>query len=154
MQTSEQVVPIRTPEDSYTEVMSVIGPDGRTNPKTDPKLPIKEVIDMYRAMVRTRVIDLQLEKLQRQGRIGFHIGSVGEEACIIASAAAMREQDWIFPCYREFGALLWRGCPLQTYVDNMFGNAQKISSKAARCPITIAVRNGVSVRYRRRSAPR
>ena len=35
----------------------------------------------------------------------------------------MREQDWIFPCYREFGAALWRGLPLQRYIDNMFGNA-------------------------------
>ncbi|QQR91962.1 MAG: thiamine pyrophosphate-dependent dehydrogenase E1 component subunit alpha [Myxococcales bacterium] len=55
--------------------------------------------------------------------MGFHIGSAGEEAAIVASAAAMREVDWIFPCYREFGALLWRGMPLQGYIDNMYGNS-------------------------------
>ncbi|MDB4986823.1 MAG: pdhA, partial [Myxococcaceae bacterium] len=32
------------------------------------------------------------------------------------------DSDWIFPCYRELGALMWRGFPLQEYVDNMFGN--------------------------------
>ncbi len=61
--------------------------------------------------------------LQRQGRIGFHIGSLGEEAAILGSASATRPQDWLFPCYREFGAALWRGLPLQRYIDNMFGNA-------------------------------
>jgi pyruvate dehydrogenase E1 component alpha subunit len=72
--------------------------------------------------VRTRLLDDRLTALQRQGRIGFHIGSLGEEASILGSAFALREQDWIFPCYREFGAALLRGMPLQRYMDNMFGN--------------------------------
>lgn len=123
MTTQEQVVPIRTPEESYRDdVLMVIHPDGKADSSKDPKLDNDLVVKMYKAMVRTRTVDLQLERLQRQGRIGFHIGSLGEEACIIGSAAAMREQDWIFPCYREFGALLWRGMPLQAYVDNMYGN--------------------------------
>ena len=127
MQTQEQVVPIRTPESSFDdEVVTVIGPDGKLRPGADPQLPVEQVVDLYKGMVRTRIIDTQLERLQRQGRIGFHIGSLGEEACILGSAAAMRSQDWIFPCYREFGALLWRGFPLQAYVDNMFGNAEDI----------------------------
>lgn len=127
MQTQEQVVPIRTPESSFDdEVVTVIGPDGKVRAGADPQLPVEQVLDLYKAMVRTRIIDTQLERLQRQGRIGFHIGSLGEEACIIGSAAAMRPQDWIFPCYREFGALLWRGFPLQSYVDNMFGNAEDV----------------------------
>src|SRR5206468_5087454 len=46
--------------------------------------------------------------LQRQGRIGFHVGSLSEEAAIIGSAFAMRKTDWLFPCYREFGAALMR----------------------------------------------
>ncbi|MDH5490543.1 MAG: thiamine pyrophosphate-dependent enzyme [Myxococcales bacterium] len=123
MQTTEQVVPIRTPEAALEgEIVRVINPDGSTREETDPKLPAEKVVALYRAMVRTRIIDEQLVKLQRQGRIGFHIGSLGEEACIIGSAAAMREDDWILPCYREFGALLLRGFPLQSYVDNMYGN--------------------------------
>jgi 2-oxoisovalerate dehydrogenase E1 component alpha subunit len=114
---------IRTPECSLENITSVIRPDGSADPAQDPRLPLALVKQLYTAMVRTRVIDERLVTLQRQGRIGFHIGSLGEEACILASAAAMRDQDWIFPCYREFGALLWRGMPLQRYVDNMFGNA-------------------------------
>ncbi len=106
-----------------TDVLGILGADGRADPKLDPKLHKDFLRELYKAMVRTRVVDERLVLLQRQGRIGFHIGSLGEEGCILASAAAMRPQDWIFPCYREFGALLWRGMPLAAYVDNMYGNA-------------------------------
>jgi len=58
--------------------------------------------------------------------VGFHVGFRGEEAAVIASAAALRDQDWIFPCYRELGALLWRGFSLETYLDNMYGNADDV----------------------------
>lgn len=116
-------MPPSTPPD---DVLSVIQTDGNTNPRTDPRLSDDLKKQLYRAMVRTRVIDGQLEKLQRQGRIGFHIGSLGEEACILGSAAAFEENDFLFPCYREFGALLWRGMPLQSYVDNMYGNANDV----------------------------
>ncbi|HET9960167.1 MAG TPA: thiamine pyrophosphate-dependent dehydrogenase E1 component subunit alpha [Polyangiaceae bacterium] len=74
-------------------------------------------------MLRTRIIDEQVTGWQRQGRIRFHIGSLGEECCIIASACALRASDWIFPSYREFGALLMRGMPLREYLGNLFGNA-------------------------------
>ena len=43
-------------------------------------------------------------------------------ANIVASADALGPDNWIIPCYREMGALLWRGFPLQGYVDNMYGN--------------------------------
>ena len=61
--------------------------------------------------------------LQRQGRIGFYIGSVGEEASIIGSTFALRDSDWILLCYRELGAALWRGYPLYELFCQLFGNA-------------------------------
>ncbi len=117
--------PLTSPRSSApapAEPFSLLRPDGTLHGDVEPPLPMERIVELYRAMVRTRIVDEQLVKLQRQGRIGFHIGSLGEEAAILGSAAAMREQDWIFPCYREFGALLWRGMPLQTYLDNMYGN--------------------------------
>ncbi len=113
----------RHPGDTKADdVVKVLRDDGSLDPRHDPKLSKDEVLALYRAMMRTRVLDDRLVTLQRQGRIGFHIGSLGEEAAILGSAYALRAQDWLFPCYREFGAALWRGMPLQRYVDNMFGN--------------------------------
>ena len=105
------------------EIVRVLRDDGSLDPGHDPKLSGDEVIGLYRHMVMTRLLDERLVALQRQGRIGFHVGSLGEEAAILGSAHAMRPGDWLFPCYREFGAALMRGLPLQKFIDNMFGNA-------------------------------
>lgn len=74
-------------------------------------------------MIWNRELDERLTKLQRQGRIGFHIGSVGEEALMIGSAAATKPNDWVVPCYREMGVALYRGMALDAIVANMFGTA-------------------------------
>jgi pyruvate dehydrogenase E1 component alpha subunit len=105
------------------DIVSVLRSDGSLDGTHDPKLPREDSVKLYRSMVETRVIDERMVALQRQGRIGFHVGSLGEEAAILGSAYAMRAQDWLFPCYREFGAALMRGLPFQKLVDNMFGNA-------------------------------
>jgi pyruvate dehydrogenase E1 component alpha subunit len=104
-------------------VLRVMGEDGTVEPGRDPGLSAADLVSLYTSMVRVRILDDRLVALQRQGRIGFHVGSIGEEAAILGSTFAMREQDWIFPCYREFGSALMRGLPLQKYIDNMFGNA-------------------------------
>lgn len=122
--TSQDRAPTRNPHDvDAADVVKVLRPDGSIEPEHDPKLAQDDVVALYEAMVRARLLDDRLVTLQRQGRIGFHIGSLGEEAAILGSAYALRKQDWLFPCYREFAAALWRGMPLQRYVDNMFGNA-------------------------------
>ncbi len=86
------------------------------------QLPLSERVRLYRAMLLSRRLDERLMALQRQGRVGFHVGHRGEEAAIVGAAAALRDQDWLVPCYREFGALLLRGAPLSTYLNQMFGN--------------------------------
>lgn len=118
--------PVPSDPVNTNDVVRVLRDDGTLDEALDPRLTAEEVIELYRNMVQTRVIDERLVALQRQGRIGFHIGSVGEEAAVIGSTYAMRARDFIFPCYREFGAALMRGLPLQRFVDNMFGNANDL----------------------------
>jgi pyruvate dehydrogenase E1 component alpha subunit len=105
-----------------SDVFRVFRDDGSVDERNDPHLTEKELVFLYTHMVQTRRIDERFIALQRQGRIAFHVGSLGEEAAIIGSAFAMRPADWVFPCYREFGAALMRGFPLQCLVDNVFGN--------------------------------
>jgi pyruvate dehydrogenase E1 component alpha subunit len=109
-------------EGENTKVVRALLDDGTLAPEYDPRLTVEELRFIYRHMVETRLLDERLTALQRQGRIGFHVGCLGEEAAILGSAFAMRSQDWIFPCYREFGAALMRGLPFQRFIDNMFGN--------------------------------
>ncbi|MBI5533529.1 MAG: thiamine pyrophosphate-dependent dehydrogenase E1 component subunit alpha [Deltaproteobacteria bacterium] len=122
------------------DMIRVLRADGTLDPEHDPHLAVDDVVALYRAMMRTRFIDERLVMLQRQGRIGFHIGSLGEEATILGSAWAMRAGDFIFPCYREFGAALLRGMPLQRYLDNMFGNASD-NAKGRQMPDHITARD-------------
>ena len=96
--------------------------DGTLEPEA-AALPDEETLRLYRWMVLDRRLDERMVTLQRQGRIGFYIGSIGEEATVFGTVAAMRETDWVFPCYREHGAALLRGMPLPTFMCDLLGNA-------------------------------
>jgi pyruvate dehydrogenase E1 component alpha subunit/2-oxoisovalerate dehydrogenase E1 component alpha subunit len=74
--------------------------------------------------VRIRVIDARLMALQRQGRIGFYGEATGQEAAVVGSAAASRPDDWIVPALREAGVGLFRGMTLDSYLAQIFGNAE------------------------------
>jgi len=102
----------------------VVAEDGRV--VGDPGavgLSDAEVLALYRWMVLERALDERMVTLQRQGRIGFYIGSIGEEAAVFGAAAGMEARDWLFPCYREHGAALLRGMPLVTFLCDLLGNA-------------------------------
>jgi 2-oxoisovalerate dehydrogenase E1 component alpha subunit len=108
-----------------------------------------EVLRLYRWMVLNRAVDERMVTLQRQGRIGFYIGSIGEEAAVFGAVAAMEDEDWIFPCYREHGAALLRGMPLATFLCDLFGNAGDLM-KGRQMPCHEAWRPG---RYASISSP-
>jgi 2-oxoisovalerate dehydrogenase E1 component alpha subunit len=50
--------------------------------------------------------------------------SAGEEAAVVASAAALAPGDPIFSQYREHGALMWRGFSPAAMADQCFGAAR------------------------------
>jgi pyruvate dehydrogenase E1 component alpha subunit len=112
-------------------------------------LPDRELLRLYRWMVLNRALDERMVTLQRQGRIGFYIGSIGEEATVFGTASAMEETDWIFPCYREHGAALMRGMPLVSFMCDLFGNAGDVM-KGRQMPCHEAWRPG---RYASISSP-
>jgi len=87
-----------------------------------PAISDAELVRLYRTMVLSRELDERMVVLQRQGRIGFYVGAVGEEATIVGATAAMEDADWIFPCYREHAAALMRGLPLVSFAANLLGN--------------------------------
>ncbi|MEA3190399.1 MAG: pyruvate dehydrogenase component alpha subunit [Thermoplasmata archaeon] len=78
---------------------------------------------LYTTMVRVRKMDEKLILLQRQGRIGFYLSCLGQEACHIGAAYALNEDDWIFPHYRNPGTPLLRGVSMLRMVNQCYGNA-------------------------------
>jgi pyruvate dehydrogenase E1 component alpha subunit len=81
-------------------------------------------IALYEQMVLARELDERLVALQREGRILSHSTAIGEEAAIVGSAAALRDEDWVFLAGREMAAALWRGMPLAACAHHMFGTAR------------------------------
>jgi len=79
-----------------------------------PQLDEEVCLRMMETMLRVSEFDKVFNDAQRQGRISFYLTSRGEEACSVGSAAALREDDWMLPQYRELGSALWRG---MTYTD-------------------------------------
>ena len=107
-------------------LLQVIRDDGTFDASVEPKFSPDELKNLYRGLVLVRTMDTRMLSLQRQGRIGFYVPSSGEEAVQIGSVAASTPADWVFPAYREPGVGFWRGFPLQTYVNQMYGNAEDI----------------------------
>ena len=100
----------------------VIREDGSANP-AEVTLSDARALELYRWMLLSRELDERMVQLQRQGRIAFYIGAIGEEATVLGTVSALAEQDWLFPSYREHLAVLFRGMPLVTFACDLLGNA-------------------------------
>lgn len=70
---------------------------------------VEVLLDLFRRMTLARRFDVQVTALTRQGRLATYPSALGQEACEIAAVAALSEQDWLFPTYRDSIALLTRG---------------------------------------------
>lgn len=108
------------------ELLQVIKPTGDYVEEIEPDISKDELRRLYRLMILIRNLDIRGLQLQRQGRIGFFIGSLGQEACQVGSAYALKPEDWVFPAYREIGAGLLRGVTLKQVMDQYFANAEDL----------------------------
>jgi pyruvate dehydrogenase E1 component alpha subunit len=108
------------------ELLQVIKPTGDYVEQMEPEIPKDELKRLYRLMVLTRNLDIRGLQLQRQGRIGFYIGCLGQEAAQIGSGYALKPEDWVFPAYREVGTALLRGITLKQLMNQYFGNAEDL----------------------------
>jgi len=106
------------------EAVCYLNPEGELSDKYSGRIPEETLLKGYRAMLTVRLLDERMVTLQRQGAISFALSSFGEEACAVAGAAALEQEDWIYPQYREAGVMFYRGCSLQEYMNQMFGNGE------------------------------
>ncbi|MFE2938632.1 pyruvate dehydrogenase (acetyl-transferring) E1 component subunit alpha [Streptomyces sp. NPDC059255] len=85
------------------EPYRVLGTDAAAG--ADPALLLR----LYAELVRGRRYNAQATALTKQGRLAVYPSSTGQEACQVAAALALREQDWLFPSYRDTLAAVARG---------------------------------------------
>jgi pyruvate dehydrogenase E1 component alpha subunit len=77
-----------------------------------PLPPPDRLVEAHRRMVVGRRFDVQATALTRQGRLAVYPSARGQEACQIGAALALRDDDWLFPTYRDSMALVSRGIPV------------------------------------------
>jgi pyruvate dehydrogenase E1 component alpha subunit len=107
----------------------------------EPPLPDARVRELYGHMVRSRLFDDRMLKLQRQGRIGTFAPAFGQEACQVGSIATLTEKDWFVPAFRELAAALYRGAPMKSILLYAMGFEEgSMTPKGARdLPISIPI---------------
>lgn len=89
--------------------LRLIADTGRPHERSTLAMPGPELLAaLYRHMVIGRRFDTQATALTRQGRLAVYPSARGQEACQVGAVLAMREQDWLFPTYRDSVAVVTR----------------------------------------------
>ncbi|GGP70347.1 MULTISPECIES: pyruvate dehydrogenase (acetyl-transferring) E1 component subunit alpha [Streptomyces] len=93
------------------QLVQLLTPEGQRveHPDYDVDLTPEELRGLYRDMVLTRRFDAEATALQRQGELGLWASLLGQEAAQIGSGRALRDDDYVFPTYREHGVAWCRG---------------------------------------------
>ncbi|GGW97058.1 pyruvate dehydrogenase (acetyl-transferring) E1 component subunit alpha [Streptomyces chryseus] len=108
---STKRVSAKKPQRSEPELVQLLTPEGERieHPDYSIDLTPDELLGLYRDMVLTRRFDAEATALQRQGELGLWASLLGQEAAQIGSGRALRDDDYVFPTYREHGVAWCRG---------------------------------------------
>jgi pyruvate dehydrogenase E1 component alpha subunit len=79
---------------------------------------------MYKAMMLGRVADIKALQYQRQGRMLTYAPIRGQEAAQVGVVAALKQQDWMVPAFREMAGMLYRGASLKQLYLYWYGNEE------------------------------
>jgi pyruvate dehydrogenase E1 component alpha subunit len=123
------------------EHLSILNQDGELDSELEPDIPDDLLVKMHRMMLLTRRFDERMLNLQRQGKMGTFAPIKGQEASQIGAVAAMEENDWLVPSFREMAAEVWRGKRMEDIllVYAGFNEGGFIPEKSHSLPVCIPV---------------
>lgn len=93
--------------------IQMLNNDGTTTSEFNTNLSETQFIELYEWMLKMRLFDEKMLRMQRQGRIGTYAPFSGQEAAQVGSVYALEKSDWIFPSYREMPACIVHGQPMK-----------------------------------------
>lgn len=79
-----------------------------------------ELIKLYRALLKPRMIEERMLVLLRQGKISKWFSGIGQEAISVGAALALEPDEYILPLHRNLGVFTGREVPL----DRLFAQFQ------------------------------
>jgi len=71
-----------------------------------------ELLTLYKALIKPRLIEEKMLVLLRQGKISKWFSGIGQEAVSVGAALAMQEDEYILPMHRNLGVFTARNIPL------------------------------------------
>ena len=154
----------RTPIDipDRVEYLSILDENGNLDRELEPNIPDELLLKLYRAMIRARRFDERMLRLQRQGRLGTFAPIKGQEASQLGPVAAMRDDDWLVPAFREAAAEAWRGRTLESVLlyYGGFNQGGAVPEGSTNLPGTIPVGTqilhgaglGYAIKYRKKDS--
>ena len=82
--------------------------------KYDTKgLSNKEQIELYKRMLKPRMIEEKMLLLLRQGKISKWFSGIGQEAISVGCSMVLEKEEWVFPMHRNLGVFTTRDVPLR-----------------------------------------
>lgn len=104
----------RFPEE-YDDCKRIIAPDGSYDADAVAALDLDDdqLRGLYESMVQARALEERGLTLQRQGEFHFWMECRGLEAAHVGPAAALADRDWMNTEWRQYGAHIQRGRPLE-----------------------------------------
>lgn len=81
------------------------------------------LIELYKGLVKPRMIEEKMLILLRQGKIGKWFSGIGQEAISVGSAMAMNREEYILPMHRNLGVFTSREVPLDRLLAQFQGKA-------------------------------
>ena len=120
----EVKAPVREIETLATQMVRVLGDDGKAVGSWNPRLEPEDLQVGLRHMLLTRIFDDRMQRMQRQGRMSFYMKSTGEEAVAVAAGMALLPGDMLFPSYRVQGLQIVRGQSLVNLMCQCLSNTR------------------------------
>src|SRR6202140_3558540 len=96
--------------------------------RTKFKLAQEQLLEMFYWLKLIRAFDERLSILVKQGKVrsGVYTG-IGQEAIIVGTCFALRQEDYICPLHRDLGSFLIKGVDARTMMAQMFAKDTTLS---------------------------
>lgn len=90
---------------------------------TSSKLSEPQKIDLYKKLLKPRLIEEKMLILLRQGKISKWFSGIGQEAIAVGVTASLHNEEYILPMHRNLGVFTSREIPLNRLFSQWQGKA-------------------------------